>query len=146
MNQLPRNQQGVGLIEIMITLLVIAVGILGLVGFQRFAFHSATLAQQRATASELAKSKLEDLRGYGSLAAFDQIGDDVGGSLPAGDDIQRGNTTYSLHWTASAAGLPNLKKITVTVGWTDIDGEGRTLDLSSMIAGINPAASARIYQ
>src|SRR5699024_12291089 len=78
------------MIEVMITLVVIAFGVLAHVGLQRYTFHTATLASQRTAATELARDKLEDLRGFCELAAagsgdcdaaFDDITDNAGGTI-----------------------------------------------------------------
>lgn len=179
MNRLGRYQQGIGMIEVMITLVVIAFGVLAHVGLQRYTFHTATLASQRTAATELARDKLEDLRGFCELAAagsadcdaaYDDITDNAGGTIShngslvscrddncvtiAGDSygctggsLQEGNTTYSRCWKVAAdTGIPNLKQVTVIIGWEDIDGHRQTFGLSSFIAGIDPAAASRIYQ
>lgn len=165
----PRHRQaGIGLIEVLITLLVISVGLIGHVTFQRVVFHSSTLATARATATQIAMNKLEDLRGFTTLHnapgkfAFQDIADNTGGTLQAGT-VTADNTTYTRHWSAtnywytgtneppantppSADPLPDLKQVTITVGWTDIDGKAQTINLSSLIAASNPGAANRLYK
>lgn len=162
------TQRGIGLVEILVTLLIISFGLLAHVTFQRFTFHEATLAGARSTATDLALDKLEDLRAYTVVPtttgaqAFADIGDDTGGTLPAGN-VTLGNTVFTRHWsvvnywytatnaapvTAAPAGnpLPDLKRVTLTIGWTDIDGKAQSLSMSSIIAGADPAAAGRVYQ
>lgn len=161
-------QRGVGLVEILITLLVISFGLLAHVTFQRFTFHEATLASARSDATDLALNKLEDLRAFTVLPsttgvqAFADIGDDTGGTLAAGN-ITLGNTVFTRHWsvvnywytatnsapvTLAPTGnpLPDLKRVTLTISWTDIDGTAQSLTMASLIAGDDPALSGQVYQ
>lgn len=67
MHQRPKNQLGIGLIEVMVTLVVISIGILALVNFQSFAFRSAAVASDRAAAISIAQDNLAYMRSYSSL-------------------------------------------------------------------------------
>ncbi len=60
---------------------------------------------------------------------------------------------YGYHWyppttapPATPTPLPSLKQVTVSVNWTDSNGNAQVLKLSSEIAGADPAAEARVYQ
>lgn len=57
-----RLQKGIGLIEVLIALLVLAVGILGLVGMQLNAKRAGFEATQRSVATSLARDILERMR------------------------------------------------------------------------------------
>ncbi|MDO8862483.1 type IV pilus modification protein PilV [Haliea sp. E1-2-M8] len=57
-----RRQGGLGLIEILVAVLVFAVGLLGLVGAQVSAKRNGLEAQQRSTATALARDLLERMR------------------------------------------------------------------------------------
>lgn len=163
-----RSQQGFGLIEVLITLVVIAFGVLAHVSFQRATFREASLSSGRSTATEIALDKIDDLRSYSVLSttsgqfAFQDIANNTGGSLPTGT-VTQDNTTFSRSWTVtdywytatnSAATttaptgnpLPHLKRVAVTLTWTDQAGQAQTLTLDSLIQGQDPSIAARVYQ
>lgn len=171
------SQRGFGLIEILITLVVIAFGIMAHLTFQRVTFHEAGLAVSRAKAAEAVQEKLEDLISFGCLKtgdcafAYQDIANDAGGNidgssqliLPADTAFTIDNTSYTRHWTVTNywytatngapttitpadAPLPDLKAITVKITWTDTNGDEQSLNLSTIIAGANPADAARVYQ
>ncbi|MDN5873452.1 MAG: hypothetical protein L0H29_03605 [Sinobacteraceae bacterium] len=108
-----RSQRGIGLLEVLVTLLIISFGVLAQVSFQRFAFHQATLSNARASAARLAANKLEDLRSFytlqdtGSGSTYKAIADNSGGSISCagtqaagcGPGVVVNNTTFSLQWT-----------------------------------------------
>jgi prepilin-type N-terminal cleavage/methylation domain-containing protein len=172
------TQRGFGLIEILITLVVIAFGIMAHLTFQRVTFHEAGLAVGRAKAAEVAQEKLEDLTAFGCLKtgdcafAFQDIATDAGGNpvsggsqleLPAATAFLVDNSSYTRHWTVTnywytainsapattapaGAPLPSLKAVTVSITWTDTNGDDQSLSLSTLIAGADPAAAARAFQ
>lgn len=54
-----KTQQGVGMIEILVAILVVAVGVLGYAGMQMFALRGAETASYRTQATLVAKDALE---------------------------------------------------------------------------------------
>lgn len=58
-----RTQRGVSLIEVLVTVLVLSIGILGISGLGAFGKRATFEAVQRSTASELAYALLEEMRG-----------------------------------------------------------------------------------
>lgn len=162
------KQQGFGLVEVLITLVVIAIGILAHISFQRLVFRDTNSAEARSNAVELAAEKLEDLRGFSQLEtesgkfAYQDIANNAGGTLGQGTTVI-GNTTYNRSWSVknwyytapgtaptqtvpTGSPLPGFKQITVTVQWVDVEGNAESLNLHSTIAGLDPARASRIYQ
>lgn len=162
-----RRHAGYSLVEVMITLVVIAIGVLGHVSFQRIVYRDTGLAGTRNVAAELAGEKIEDLRRYSVLEtaigsfAFQDIANNVGGTVPSGT-LTVGHTDYSRSWTVTnyyyttelaapvttaPAGnpLPDFKAVTVTIGWNDVSGVAQTLSVSTHIAAVDPAIAARIF-
>lgn len=116
--------QGLGLIEVMIALMVFALGITALLKVQTALLKATGLAQARSTAVQLAEAKLEQLRTFidydsSDTTVFDFVGignnsDDPAAPLPATSGscssnpeqltsegnrtIQVGNTLYSRNW------------------------------------------------
>ncbi len=65
------HEGGFGLIEVLITLIVLAVGLVALAKFQGTAIESGSLAKARTVATHLAQQKLDDLRNYACLTEAD---------------------------------------------------------------------------
>mgnify|MGYP001557452415 CR=1 FL=1 len=171
-----RFQSGFSLIEILITLVVVTLGVMAHVTFQHVTLHEAGLSTSRAKAAELALEKIEDLRAFGCLNtggcsfAFQDIATNLGGTLNAGTLVLPANaaftvdnSTYTRTWTVTSywytatnsapvttaptgAPLPSLIGVTVTISWTDTNGNPQALSLSTLIAGADPALAAREYQ
>ncbi|NOQ79556.1 MAG: type IV pilus modification protein PilV [Gammaproteobacteria bacterium] len=57
------TQKGAGLIEVLIAVIIIAIGLLGIAGLQTFALKSATQAGFRSNATDLAASLADRIRG-----------------------------------------------------------------------------------
>lgn len=162
------RQRGYSLIEVLVTMAVISVGVLGHVSFQRLVYRDTGLAGTRNVAAELAAEKLEDLRGFSTLYtapgsfAFQDIGANSGGGLASGN-VTVGNTQFTRSWTVTdyyystelaapttstppGSPLSDFKSVTVTIGWSDFTGEVQSLTVTTHIAGVNPAVAARIYR
>ena len=120
-----KHGRGLGLIEVMIALMVFALGITALLKVQTALLKATSLAQARSTAIQLAEAKLEDLRTFidydnSNSAVYDFVGlaNNTGGSAsPAlsstggtcssnpeqlttegSRTIAVGNTLYSRNW------------------------------------------------
>jgi len=121
----PARACGSSLVEVLIALVVIAVGLLGLAGLQLNSVQSANSSAQRFEASLLAQNILERMRANrqqamqgGYQVALGEIG---GGSGLAGNDLAE--------WKGQLAQLPdgngsiemddNL--VTIVIQWTNAD-------------------------
>lgn len=115
---IPRRQCGVTLIEILITLLVLAVGLLGLAALQGLSMQSSQVAYQRSQAVSIAYEVADFARANRSVASPGDLQDLAGNMasriLPSG--------------TATVTGPDAVtNEITVTVSWS----EERLEDLES---------------
>lgn len=121
------NYKGFTLIEVMLALLILALGILGITKLQGTLIKNSTDANQRAVAVSLAQKKIDDLRSFAVLdmtgasdwvcpaipglsaasLAYADITDNAGGAplcdadLLANTDILIGNTNYRLSWNVT---------------------------------------------
>jgi type IV pilus assembly protein PilV len=72
------RQRGLTLVEVMITVVVFSIGLLGVAGLHAFAKRATFEASQRSTASELAHTLLEEMRfnsgGLGNFVAAGTLG------------------------------------------------------------------------
>jgi len=108
--------KGFSLIEVMIALVIMAVGLLALSKFHSELFRSTSDAQSRTTALVIVEAKLEDLRSFSQISQPDDgasppndipwsagadpmsyvyISDDSGGVISAGASPSIGGTTYT---------------------------------------------------
>lgn len=163
-----RMQKGVGLIEVLITLVVVSAGLLAYVAMQRGVFREANLSSGRVAATELAMAKLEDLRSFTTLTtatgsfAYQDIATNTGGSLANGT-VSVDNISFTRSWTStnywytatnSAATasaptgnpLPSYKLIVVTISWQDQNGASQSLDLPGVIAALDPSRAGTIFR
>lgn len=138
------NQRGVGLLELIVTLLVFSIGIAALIKFQGQYFYYYDVSKQRSEAVILAKNKIESLRNYeviatttGKVAYADIV---TGSSTTAGN-----NASYTIAWTVTTNTNPDYKNINTVVTWTDRRGSSQSVSLSSIIASIDPATSGLVY-
>ncbi|UTW11115.1 prepilin-type N-terminal cleavage/methylation domain-containing protein [Marinobacterium rhizophilum] len=160
MTSLTRNpgklrSRGFTLIEVLISLIVAVIGIVAILQLQGVFLSTASDSQQRALATAVAEKKLEELRGFDSIAttssslsSFDAIDSGTGT-----ETVTAGSTdyTFDLAWTvtpyavssgtvslASAANA-QFKNVTLNVSWGT--GAANSLSLSSVIGAINPQLS-----
>ena len=127
--------RGVTLVETLIALVVMAFGLLALVGFQLSLSRNADMARQRTEAARLAQSKVEQLRAFEDMTAY--------GDLSAGSDVpvMSSNTSYARSWTLSGNGADLQRMVRVTLTWMDrgSDTAPNTVSLTSVISRTDPA-------
>lgn len=120
-----RHQSGLSLIEVLITVVLVSIGLLGLAGLQLTSVRNSSSSGERFIATTLAQDIIERMRANRTGATADQYNlamaaAPVAGTV-AGDDL--------IAWTAAlAAGLPSgdgsvdvddNNVATVVVQWTD---------------------------
>jgi type IV pilus modification protein PilV len=165
------NINGFSLIEVMIAVLVLAVGILAVSKLQTSLLKSGSDANHRSVAASLANRKIDDLKRFAYLnvanswsaaltsptsISFNHIASNEGGLLGPGD-VGIGNQVYTLNWTVSnyqfsgegndaSISTPSnadMKAVHVTVSW---DGPGDTtnniVSFDTFIHGYHPLLTA----
>jgi prepilin-type N-terminal cleavage/methylation domain-containing protein len=167
------RQRGFSLLEVLITLVVLGAGLISLAKFQGTVLQDNDLAKARSVAAQLAEQKIEQLRSFRVLnttpgvSSYESISSDA-----TGESMTVSNVAYTRTLTvtnycfpvarnslgvpnspaqlASLGGcrrpLPDFKNITVTVTWTDQDGNPRDVSLATSIAALDPAYSGRVVQ
>jgi len=117
------NQTGSTLIEILITVVLVSVGLLGLAGLQLTSVQNTNSATERFEATTLARDILERMRANRQQALdgdYDlNMDDDPGGAGVVGDDLDA--------WMAALSALPNGDGsidvnngvVTIEIEWTD---------------------------
>lgn len=142
-----RAQRGIGLIESLVSLLVLALGMMSFAALQARLRLNSDVAKQRAEAVRLAQEQIEGFRSFGTLAGFDGVGS--GSSSVTASSIAS-NATYTITRQVTdaprAAGLTNapVKNLLVTVTWNDRNGNPQSVIFRTMIARSDPAIAASL--
>ena len=127
------RSRGLTLVETLIALIVMAFGLMAIVGFQLSLSRSADVAHQRTEAARLAQAKMEQLRAFQDMTAY--------GDLSAGSDVPAtaSNTSYARSWTVSGDGADLQRMVHVTLTWFDRAGAANSVALTSVISRTDPA-------
>ena len=145
-----KSVRGVLLIEALVALLVVAFGMVTLMGLQNSLRLSADLARQRGEALRLAQRDMETLRAYSVLEKAQSTADAQDFASIASTertihaDSEGANAEYALTRQVSSSDDPKLKSIHTTVSWTDRSGTGQRVTLDSLIFGADPSLGAAL--
>ncbi len=169
------HTRGFSLIEVLIALVVLAVGFAAVAKFQATVFEYSAGAKERAIAARLAEEKIADLRHYETLpATTGEIAYQDIRTNTVGTTEEISKVTYTRRWAVTnhyysstfgtpatesvptpAPAYPDFKLATVTVGWTDQDdvvqncgpdGLINCIVLSTIISASDPLYSGRILE
>lgn len=134
---------GQTLIEVLITVLIIAGSVIALIRFQNYLAYNNSLNQQKADAMSLATQQIETLKIFQVLnttsgyTAYQNI-------LTGSSSPTINNTTYTINWTVTTNTNPDYKVANVVVSWTDRYSTSNSVTLTSDIGRIDPANSASV--
>jgi len=140
----PRAQSGVTLVEALVALLIMAFGMVAMVGLQGNMRRSADVAKQRSEAVRLAQRELETLRAYSVLEPPDppQAGVRSYAQILDPDDARAtdtsSNTSFGLTRSATDPDDQGLASVAVRVDWMDRANGASFVLLSSLIARADP--------
>ena len=128
------------MIEVMMTLLIIAGCVIALVRFQNYLVYSNSVANQKSTAYQLALNQIETLRDYSALTGSNSYA-----NIASGSSTNAGvSATYTITWTVASYVNPTYKNIDVNITWTDRYGGAQSERLITNIAQIDPSFSSTI--
>ncbi|MDO9423972.1 MAG: hypothetical protein Q7T40_07255 [Methylobacter sp.] len=133
-----KKNSGIGLIEVLITTVVVAVGLLAVASMQGGFMSGSATNKVRAEALTLAEQKIETLKNNIVIADYTAIA-----GSPAPESIGGVNATFSRTWAITPLTTPTRKSIAVTVTWGGASADERVV-LSSEIAFSDPGNSAGI--
>ncbi|WP_064605703.1 type IV pilus modification PilV family protein [Photobacterium sp. J15] len=127
------NQSGFSLIEVLISLLVLSVGVLGLVKLQTYMEVKSENALHSIDALYLAEEKLEQFRTRAQSAAtgtilYNEIKDEMKSISMAGMSVHREVTVIP------DAPVTGAKQVTVTVSWEDRWDNPQSVTLDTVIS------------
>lgn len=136
MNNL-NNRKGFTLVEFLVAICILGIGILGLAGLQVTAIKGNLGSKNLSTANVLAERKMEEFKNtsFNSLVPVTNHADSYNplnsNGLGGGSNDGR---IFNRFWSiASHAGSSNMKRITVTITWTE-GGRTRSTSLDTVIS------------
>lgn len=120
-----KNEKGFTLLELMVSLVIMSVGMLGIIGMFVYAIGGNAEGRNLSRATNLAGKKIEELKftAYANLTS-----DSAGVYAPAPDKIFK--TRY---WTTKNVAELGMRKATVSVVWVS-KGISHEVRLSTVIA------------
>ncbi len=108
------NEKGFSLIELMIAMVILAIGLLGLAGLQGTAINGNHHGNMISRATVLAQNTIELIQN----TAYDDIDTATNTDLPASATVDNFNRTILVEDITS---LPGLKRVTITVSWRKLN-------------------------
>ncbi|MGP1666643.1 MAG: type IV pilus modification PilV family protein, partial [Rhodanobacter sp.] len=133
------RHRGFGLIEILVTLGVLSMGIVGVTVLHATVTKQSSENKSRAEALAIAQSRIEEMRNYtghvDSLSDFNTLFANTSGFANS-STITGTNATYTRAEEIGAFGA--LKTLTVRVTWQDDANETLTVSLSTRLGYIAP--------
>lgn len=137
--------RGFTLIEVLISLAILAIGVVIIVKFQGDLLRNMGSTQQQSEAVSLAENKLNELRNYVALTtaegtpSYEQIVD--------GSQITiNNNTTYTISWDVTPVTTPPYKTVVITVSWTNSANSTESVSLESIIGAVDPTKTGAVMQ
>lgn len=125
-NRLPPGQRtgGFGLIEVLIAVLVLALGVLGFMKLQTLGVKSATSASLRLEAVHLSTDMLERVRANRRAAlngSYDvEFGSDPATGLPSDDEIKAWRDALARNLPEGQGAITsNGRQVTITARWAE---------------------------
>lgn len=150
-----KREAGIGIIEVMIALIIVAVGLIGLSRFNIKLLQDSTISKERSEAVSLAEQKLEELRNIdrlpGSSDTYTDITDatETVGPAGSGADVEVDGllTTYTRSWSVTESADGGIKSVDVSMTWSDRSGEvsnNTSISIADAVSDTNPAKSGSL--
>ena len=137
------RQIGASLVEAVVTVGMLAVGLVALANIHTTQMSTISDTRQSAEAEKVAKTQMEQLRTYSVLentAGFTAYNNISSGS----QSITGKNATYNASWVVTNETTLSAKKIDLTVQWTDSKNVSNNVRMVSYISNKAPIDSGRV--
>src|SRR5258705_4240827 len=126
-----RLAQGFALLEALIAAAVLAFGLLAVARLEFSLFGNSDLAKQRSEAVQLGEQKIEALRSFSLLTAYQGI-------ASSSDTVSGGSASYTRTWTIADSPItvvsgtyPIYKDVAMTVSWVGRSNANESIKLNS---------------
>jgi Tfp pilus assembly protein PilV len=130
------GQRGFTLLEALVTMLVTAFGLLGLLNMQLTLSHNADVAKQRGEATRLAQQSIEGLRSFTAIDTT--VGHFAWQDLAGGSDQIDTNTQFTRQVTLGGVVTDPMRRASVVVSWVDRAGITNQVSLDTVISKTDP--------
>ncbi|WP_372741215.1 prepilin-type N-terminal cleavage/methylation domain-containing protein [Neptunomonas sp.] len=149
------EQNGFTLLEVMIAVVIIGFGVVAIGKFFSVSMLNSGFARQQTIALSLADAKIEDLRAYQSLSIgpSDCPDPNTPNCITTYDAISTGTETngdFTINWSitpvTTVGAIGEYKEIAVTVAWTDLQNQQRSVQTTSVIGASDPKSTAYLLQ
>lgn len=134
----PAPARGFSLVEAVITMLLVAVGLLTMGATFMKLSRSEDVGRQRSEATRLVVDQVEAMRAYTQITAG-SAGVVSWNGLAGGEDRISTNADFARRWTLSGTAADTMRTLRVDVTWTDRGNEAQTISMSTVIARTDPA-------
>jgi len=120
-------QQGFTLLEVLVTIVILSIGLLGIAGLTTGVIRGNHFSKNVTSATAAAQTQLEAVKSGGYALA-------VAANFP-GDTVNMGGMSFT-RATTITDGSPaaDMKTISVTVNWTDSNNTARWVTLETILA------------
>lgn len=164
--RMPKQLRGFSLIEVLVAVVVLAVGLLALAALQTSVTRSSAEAKARSVGARLAQERIEELLAFGSrtgagidpaIAWFENMASGADVVAESSDPEVPGGLVFDRQWTidfcsmaaaaadgstAVACGVPAdeaaFARVRVNVTWTGPNGLNQTVALEDSISSMSP--------
>ena len=136
-----RNRtRGFGLVEILVTLGVLTVGILGVTKLHSVVTQQSLENKAKQEALMIAQSRIDELRNYTGSISTQAAFDSTYANINAGNSrtVNGINADFTRTETITTDTNGTGKNVAVTVAWTDPDGESQSVTLTTQLSYISP--------
>lgn len=136
-----RRFAGFGLVEVLVTVVVLSFGFLGLSKLHGYMLSIGASAKMRVEATQLAEEKMNELRGYAEGGQF--------AALAGGEDAPKSKLgTMEREWQVADKDVVGTdvhsKTLQVTVAWSGPDGTEQRVQLANTVAWVDPIKTAMV--
>ena len=132
----PRATGGFALVEAVITMLLVAVGLLAMGATFLKLSRSEDVARQRGEATRLAVEQVEAMRAFTQIAAGNGVVSWNG--LANGSDAVTSNAEFTRSWSLSGTAADQMRTLRVEVSWVDRSNAAQNITLSTVISRTDP--------
>lgn len=140
------KSKGFGLLEVLISLLVISVGVAGIVGLQNYMRKTSAEAEEHLIAARLAQQALDDVNVFTDTTFSSVVASGALNILSGATSASAAGITFSRYVTVSdvavdaAGGLNSdtqMKQVKVELKWNSLDGASKAQSLKMPVSPIS---------